>query len=396
MTATLTTPEARRADSPSASNPRRVLVALRWPVGGIRTHVLYNYPAAAERGYRFTFVGPDDASFNTFAAGLRDLPDCEFVGARVRGSSCHLMPAVSRLLRARRFDLLHSHGLTAAFHVVLANVGHGLSHVATVHDPLRADQFAGLRGRGKRWLMGRMLRCLDAAVCVSADIRANLLEYLPTLRRSRLVTIPNGIDVDCRNTLSKSANGELRRGLGLEPNVALLGFLGRFMVQKGFLPLLQALQALLAEGAPRPFHLVAVGSGDFEREYRAEIQRRGLHAHVSMLDFVMDARPLLEQLDLLVVPSLWEASPLLPMEAMTVGIPVLGTDCIGLREILRDTPSRTVAAGDAEALRDGLRSALTAPWTAEARDYAATARERFDNRRSAQRLIELFGQLVRS
>ncbi len=55
---------------------RRVLVAVRWPVGGIRTHILYNYPAAAARGYRFTFVGPADETFETFSASVAGLPDC--------------------------------------------------------------------------------------------------------------------------------------------------------------------------------------------------------------------------------------------------------------------------------------------------------------------------------
>jgi glycosyltransferase involved in cell wall biosynthesis len=108
----------------------------------------------------------------------------------------------------------------------------------------------------------------------------------------------------------------------------------------------------------------------------------------------MDVRPLLRQLDLLAVPSLWEASPLLPMEAMTAGVPVLGTDCIGLREVLRDTPSRVVRAGDEEELARGLRAALANPWTELARDFAPFARARFDNRPSARMLVDLLGKLA--
>jgi glycosyltransferase involved in cell wall biosynthesis len=167
------------------------------------------------------------------------------------------------------------------------------------------------------------------------------------------------------------------------------------MEQKGFLPLLGAIERLVREGPPRPFHLVAVGSGDFEREYRAEVEHRGLAGRVSMLGFVMDAGPVLRQLDLLAVPSLWEALPLLPMEAMAAGVPVLGTDCIGLREVLRDTPARVVRAGDEEALCRGLRDALAEPRTEAARVFAEEARERFDNRPSARRLVELFGRLAR-
>jgi glycosyltransferase involved in cell wall biosynthesis len=366
---------------------------MRWPVGGIRTHVQYNYPDAVPHGYRFTFVGPDDDSLRAFAREMAGLPGSEFVGAPVRGPSCRLAPTVRRLVRSGRFALIHSHGLTAAAHVVPANLGRGLPHVYTVHDPLRPEQFPGLRGRAKRWLLGRLLRRCTAAVAVSHDIRANLLEYLPALRRGpcRVVMIPNGIDA-ARFAEPVPADG-LRRQLGLTDDTLLVGFLGRFMVQKGFLVLLGAVERLVRGGGPR-LRVVAVGSGDYAREYRAEVERRGLTPHVTLLDFIPDVRPVLYQLDLLAMPSLWEASSLLAMEGMCAGIPVLGTDCIGLREVLRGTPSRAVKAGDPEALRRGLEAACAGLWTAEAREFAAEARERFDNRRSARRLLALFEQVL--
>src|SRR5260370_42533569 len=70
---------------PPAADERRVLVAVRWPVGGIRTHILYNYPTAAENGYRFTFVGPADETFERFAASMACLSDPEFVGVGCSG-----------------------------------------------------------------------------------------------------------------------------------------------------------------------------------------------------------------------------------------------------------------------------------------------------------------------
>jgi glycosyltransferase involved in cell wall biosynthesis len=390
---TLERPALIRRRRSHTGDERRVLTVVRWPVGGIRTHVLYNYTDAAVDGYRFTFVGPADSTFDTFAAGLQGLRASEFVGAPVDSDRCRMIRTVRRQLRSGRFVLMHSHGLTAAVQAAAANLGIGLPHAATVHDPLRPEQFPGIYGRIKRQVMGQMLRRLDTIICVGHDIRANLLEYLPSLRPERLVVIPNGIDTD-RFAANGPAPDDLRRLLGLAADVTLVGFLGRFMVQKGFLPLLGALERLVREGPPRSFHLVTVGSGDFEREYRAEIERRGLRKHVSMLGFVMDAAPLLRQLDLLAVPSLWEASPLLPMEAMCAGVPVLGTDCIGLREVLRNTPSRVVRAGDVEQLERGLRDSLAQPRTEAARAFAPAARVRFDNRPSANQLCELFGELA--
>jgi glycosyltransferase involved in cell wall biosynthesis len=207
------------------------------------------------------------------------------------------------------------------------------------------------------------------------------------------VTIPNGIDVRKYATAAHTESDDLRRRLNLANDTVLFGFLGRFMEQKGFLVLLDALQRLAADALDMPFHLVAVGSGDYRREYRKEIERRDIGKIVSLLDFTPDVLPILQQLDLLVMPSLWEASPLQPMEAMAAGVPVLGTDCIGLREVLHDTPSRMVRAGDAAALAVGLREALWSPWTAAAREFATEACSRFDNDRSARRLAALYGEM---
>jgi glycosyltransferase involved in cell wall biosynthesis len=386
-------PEAQAYSAGLDDQPRRVLVVVRWPVGGIRTHILYNYSDPVFDDYQFTFVGPDDQTFDTFAASLRHLDGAEYVGVPVRGEKCRLWPAVRRLLRTGRFGLLHCHGVTAGAHGALANFGLGVPHLTTVHDVFRPTQFPGFRGRLKRWLLGRVLRRASTLISVTTDVRANLIEYLPAVAgRPRLPVIPNGIN-SARYRMTPGGNsGELRTRLGLDGQTMLFGFLGRFMEQKGFLPLLEALRRLKACSPSRPFHLVAIGSGDCRQRYRRVIETLGLSGCVTLLEFVPDVLPLLRQFDLLVVPSLWEASSLVSMEAMAAGVPVLGSNCIGLREVLRDTPSRMVAAGDPSVLCRGLLDALESPWTAAAHAFAATARERFDNRPSARQLEEIYAE----
>jgi glycosyltransferase involved in cell wall biosynthesis len=389
------TPTERPRESPRLSG--RVLAVARWPVGGIRTHLLYNYPALAAVGFGVTVVGPDDGSLSTLREGLGGIPGAEVVGVPVRRGGCRLWPAVRRLLRGGRFGLLHSHGTTAAAHGTLARLGLGVPHVVTLHEPFRAGQFSGVFGRARRWLLGGVLRRADALITVSDDARDNLLEHLPGVRPalSRIMTIPNGIDTSGYTTTDERSGRELRRRLGVGPETTLIGFLGRFMPEKGFPVLLDAVRGLAGEVPPGRFHLAAFGSGDYRREYRRRLDDHGLGGVVTLLDFVPDVRPVLRQLDLVVVPSLWEASSLVSMEAMAAGVPVLGSDCSGLREVLRGTPSRTVAAGDANALRHGLRLALDEPWTDAAREYAAVARRRFDNAPSARRLAGLIDALAR-
>src|SRR5262249_5009432 len=176
--------------------PPRLLVVARWPVGGIHTHLATNYRAVAAAGYACTFVGPADRSLDGLREGVGHLPGAELVGVRVRGRRCRLWSAVRTLLSRGRFAPVHSHGMTAAAHTSLGNLGLGVPHVVTLHEPLRDGQFPGLSGRLKRWLLGRAVGGADVVVTVSDDARANLLRHLPALRAqaARVHVVPNGID----------------------------------------------------------------------------------------------------------------------------------------------------------------------------------------------------------
>jgi glycosyltransferase involved in cell wall biosynthesis len=88
-----------------------------------------------------------------------------------------------------------------------------------------------------------------------------------------------------------------------------------------------------------------------------------------------------------------EACGLLAMEAMCAGVPVLGSDCIGLREVLADTPSVMVPAADPKALAEALKAAIDTPCTQAARAFAPEARRRFDVRPRAGKLLALFDEL---
>jgi len=380
----------------SGAGAPRVLAVARWPVGGIRTHLQYNYIPLSKAGYHFTFVGPDDGSLDTLRAGLGRLEGAEFVGVPLRGQSCRLWPEVRRQLHIKPIGLIHAHGLTAGVHSAIANFGVNMPLVVTLHEPLRREQFPGMFGRFKRWVMGKMLRRADRIIAVSADARQNLLTHLPTLhdREKRLVTVPNGIDTGKYVSASKRMNNELRQRLGVGADTVLFGYLGRFMPEKGFLVLLDALKLLAKQHGNARFHLAAFGSGDYRREYQQTIAEQALGRIATLFDFVPDVQPILADLDLVVVPSLWEASSLVSMEAMSAGVPVLGSDCPGLREVLRNTPSTTVRTGEASALAAGLSRFLEAPWTQQARDFAPSAWERFDSSRSVRQLQELFDQLV--
>ncbi|MBN2580013.1 MAG: glycosyltransferase family 4 protein [Pirellulales bacterium] len=399
---------------------RRVLVAMRYASGGTRTYILDSYPLLAERGFRFSFVGPAEPAFREFSRELAGWEGAEFVEAdlsphaagvlrrierrlpRDASGSLDLRTAlalgitVRRLLQKRRFDLIHSHSWLCGLFSVLANVGRGVPHVFTPHGTISDGEYGGWSGRLMRRIAARILSRTDLCIAVSKAARENNVRFFPGLDRgrSRVVVIPNGVNLERLAAPSAESDGGLRTRLGISPSCFLLGYLGRLSPEKGFLVLVEALDRLLHEEPGRPFHLAAVATGDYERAYRAEVGRRGRLAEcVTFLDAVPNAAPLLGQLDLLAVPSLREAFGLLAAEALCLGVPVVGSDCKGLREVLEGSPSWIVPTGDPAALAGALREAMTSPRRTQAAGYAPEARRRFDVLAGARQLAGHFQRL---
>ncbi len=381
-------------------NVRRVLAVVRHPVGGVRTHIVYTYRLLLSAGYRFTFVIPAHESSATFIEQVSTWDGVEIFEAPYRDRRRRtpaFRPVVRRLLRCGEFSLIHSHGVQAAMPSMFANIGFGLPHVMTSQDVFHRVRFSGVVDRLKLYALGQLLRRLDVLIAVSEDTREDHLQYLPVLRKGpcRVEMIHNGIPVDHYANPNGQPPAYLRKRLGLGANVFLMGFLGRFMEQKGFLVLIEALSLLLQRGGIRPFHLVAVGSGDMLVNYQRELTNKPeLSGRLSFLEHTPDPAPILRELDLLVMPSLWEAHPLLPMEAMVMGIPVLGTSCLGLREALAGSPNATVRPGCPDELAKALENAIAYPWSEAAHAYVPMAIGRFDVRRTAEQLRSLFDELT--
>ena len=202
---TISASEAMRRWAVASDRPRILLVA-RWPIGPIRAHLLASYSALCAEGFRFTFVGPAGESLERLREGFDGIEALGFVAAPVEDRRCRLWPTVRALLRDGRFGLLHSHGITAAVHCALANLGVAVPHLVTLHKPLRPNQFPGWFGCLKHWMLKRALQQADAIVTASDDARTNLLEHVPSLRdhAGRLLAIASDTQAERLTALLQS------------------------------------------------------------------------------------------------------------------------------------------------------------------------------------------------
>lgn len=230
------------------------------------------------------------------------------------------------LLRQPRGTIVHAHVAQAALVelVALACGARGLTWVAHVHLDVDASGRLGrLLPLWKRWVLGPALRRADRVITLTGEM-GEVLVHDRGVDRSRLVVLRNGVDARFFE-----AGLEERPDRGA-PVLRVL-FAGRLAAQKNVARLLAAVELATA-----PIELVLVGEG----EQRAELQDLARGSRLAAPITFTGALPrdaLLDQMrqaDVLVLPSDREGMPLVALEAMAAGLPVLATDVPGNRELL--------------------------------------------------------------
>ena len=381
---------------------RDLLIVIRHPVGGIRTYLKYTYKYLDPEKYRLTVLtvrNPEGSHIQTDLDGF----EIRMVEIENRHAELNMVLAMARLLSKGNFDLIHSQGFTAGALTALANAFFRVPHILTSHDVLREDQFGKtVFGQLKRRLFGQLLGRADVIQSVSHDAAANLLEYYPRLLDGKplLRVILNGIDVAAfASETDQTASGELRRDLGIAEGTVLFGFLGRFMPQKGFEYLVDAVDMVSKDDKyGNRVKILAVNDGAYVREYKALIDSKKLTSYFLFHGFVPDVRRILRGIDALVMPSLWEAYGLIAAEALLVGCPVIASDCIGLREVTRNTPALIVRMKDAKSLAAAMRYFMDNQTAIREHTagYLQKAMARYDSRRTAGQLDALFDEIAKN
>lgn len=369
-----------------------ILVTARWPVGGIRTFFRYVYTRFRWERFRFTFILPDTTEHQTIIHDLRSL-DVSFIKLASKPRFVDFFRAMCKVHRTDEIDLIHSHGFTAGIFSILTAKLFRIPHLMTSHDVFTDKQFSGTRGRIKKSLLPVLFKHIDCIHCVGEDAKGNLLRYFPHLASNnhRIISISNGIEIQRFLTEEKE---DLRKELGLSEDSFLIGFFGRFMAQKGFRYLVDAIEILRGKQPQRQPVVVCFGWGGFVREEQAAIRKRGLIEYFRFLPFRSNVAPAMRGLDVVAMPSLWEAYGLLAAEALVAGVPLIGTDCVGLREVLHDTPARIVPAGDAMALAGAIETEMLQPSGKVAQAFRRIAAQRFDVQKQADELQKIMVPLI--
>ena len=272
---------------------------------------------------------------------------------------------------------LHVHFATNAASVALLcrELG-GPTFSFTVHSTLSAEE-------PRSNAIATKLAAAEFACAVSRHGLDVLRSLAPADRQARLLLVRCGVDEEVLDAKPTP--------LPARPRLVCVA---RFSPEKGHATLLEAASLLAAEGVD--FELVLVGDGPLRATLEAEVARLGLAERVRMAGWLAgsDVREAIVAARALVIPSRVEGLPVVAMEALALGRPVVASRVGGLPELVEDgVTGLLVPAGDAARLAEAMRWALGERAGAQAARGVERVRVEHDARLEGARLAGTFRAL---
>ncbi|MCI6573560.1 MAG: glycogen synthase [Actinomycetaceae bacterium] len=259
-------------------------------------------------------------------------------------------------------DLVHSHTWYANMAGHISSVLYGIPHVISAHslEPLRPWKREQLGGGYdlSSWIEKTAYEAADGIVAVSHAMRDDILTAYPAIDPERVRVIHNGIDLEDWKAPSSEAQWEEARAFftsfGLSLQRPTIIFVGRITRQKGVPGLLRALrqvekdvQVILCAGAPDTPDIAdetraLVAQLQRERDGVVWIEEHLPHEQIVALEACSTT---------FVTPSIYEPLGIVNLEAMAVGLPVVGTATGGIPDCIDDGVTGTLVP--IEQLNDG-------------------------------------------
>ena len=290
------------------------------------------------------------------------------------GEAFDLRALIATIRASGRGSILHAHDGHALTLAGIASMLTGAHLVATrrVEFPLRRRGF---------W------RRAERIIAISEAVRGVLITagFPP----EQIAVVPSGIAID---EIARSVPEDPRPRLGVLPGTPLAVATGALERPKDHATLVRAAALTLGRS---DLHWAIAGEGRLRADLERLIDELGLRRRVHLLGEVPDAARLVAAANLFVMSSIEEGLGTAVLDAMALGVPVVGTRAGGIPEMLEGGAGSLVPPGDPQALADAVLGLLDDPGAREAQ--VARAREgvrRYGDERMAAGVLQVYRSLT--
>jgi len=293
---------------------------------------------------------------------------------------------LAEIIRADGYALVHAHTPRSALVGRLASWRAGVPMVYHAHSPTARDTTHRWRNYVNEWVERASLVGVPRLIAVSENLGRHLRGCGYTAER--ITVVHNGVPCATRPVDRPAPRDSWT-----------LGVVALFRPRKGLEVLLEALSLLNRRG--RPVRLRIVGTfetAEYEREIRQRAVTLGIADAIDWVGFSNDVPAELARIDVLVLPSLFgEGLPMVVLEAMAHGVPVVASSVEGVPEAICDRQEGLlVPPGDPVALARALTALVTGEmsWSDLRRAAIARHAERFSDHTMAKAVASVYREVL--
>jgi glycosyltransferase involved in cell wall biosynthesis len=239
---------------------------------------------------------------------------------------------VYQLIQKEKPDVVHTHAAKAGF---VGRVAAWIAGVPVIVHTFHGHVFRGYFTPNKTQffiILERITaRMSDTVITLSDGLRRELAEEYHITRKGRITVLPLGMDLTVFTQMARKS-GVFRSAYGIAADVPLIGIVGRITPIKNHALFLQAAAQIRKQLPTARF--VIVGDGEIRAEIEAQVDQLGLREAVIFTGWQKDLAHIYSDLDVLVISSINEGTPVTVIEALAAGCPVVATAVGGVPDLL--------------------------------------------------------------
>lgn len=349
---------------------RVMMICTGLSIGGPALHAILLTSRLREAGYETLLVAgilPHNENSMEYAAhryGVKPvlIPSLahSFSPVKTLRSFWHIY----RVIRRHKPDVVHTHQTTAGF---IGRIAARLAGVPVVVHTMHVHPFYGYYDfwRTLFFIITERIGALlsDSIITLSENLRRELTETYRITSRKRMIVLPAGFDLSIFSGM-KRGTGEFRAAWNIPGDAPLAGIVGRLLPVKNHALFLQA-AGLVRQQLPNA-HFVIVGDGELRQALEAQVhQTAGLADCVLFTGWQEDIVRIYSDLNVLVISSKNEGTPVPIIEALSAGCPVVATNVGGVTDLLSGVPGEIVPSDNAPALAEAIVRTLQRPYDPE-------------------------------
>ena len=293
-----------------------------------------------------------------------------------------------KMLKEEHIDIIHCHGMKARLYGLLVIPGTSVRTITTHHNWVRSS----LIETCFELLDAFYIRFYPKIVAVSHEVQQDMRRYLISAKKIQVII--NGIDMQ-EFRRNHKAGERIRREFGISKEDHFIGAIGRISPEKGQKYFIEAAAQVL-NSCPQAY-FVLVGDGRQAKEMKAYAEVLGIAGRVIFAGFRADIADWYSALDMFVLPSLLEGTPMALLEAMSAGLPVVAADVGGVGRIVQDGKNGVlVPSANADELARGMKCLLAdSTWAAQlAKNGFCTVASRYSVEKMADNYMKLYDEVV--